>query len=77
MACVLTTSILLPNRGFVAFLSRSAARAAYEKGAPPALRGVLSKTPVFKPPDKTLSASQIDPLKSPRVLGLLRSLRKI
>lgn len=52
-------------------------REAYEKVAPPALRGVLGKTPVFKPPKKSLSASQIDPLKSPRALGVLKTLRVI
>ncbi|MEP6546043.1 MAG: MmcQ/YjbR family DNA-binding protein [Gammaproteobacteria bacterium] len=52
-------------------------REAYEKVASPALRARIGKTPVLKAPDKILSASQIDPMKSPAALRVLKSLRKI
>jgi predicted DNA-binding protein (MmcQ/YjbR family) len=51
-------------------------REAYEKVAPPALRAQIGKTPALKAPGKRLSASQIDPMKSPRALAVLKSLRK-
>jgi hypothetical protein len=52
-------------------------REAYEKAAPAALRASIGETPVFKTPDKALSPSQIDPLKSPRGVAVLKSFRKI
>jgi predicted DNA-binding protein (MmcQ/YjbR family) len=52
-------------------------REAYEKVAPVDLRARIGKTPSIKAPDRTLSASQIDPMKSPRAQTLLKSLRKL
>ena len=52
-------------------------REAYEKVAVPALRARIGKTPVLKAPDKKLSASDIDPMKSPRAAGVLKRVRKI
>jgi predicted DNA-binding protein (MmcQ/YjbR family) len=50
-------------------------REAYEKVAPAELRARIGDTPALKAPSKTLSASQIDPMKSPRALAVLKSLR--
>lgn len=50
-------------------------REAYEKVAPAMLQGRIGKTPRFKAPDKTLSASEIDPMKSRRALALLKAFR--
>ena len=52
-------------------------REAYEKVAPAELRGRIGKSPALKPPSRTLSASQIDPMKSPRALGVLKRFRKM
>ena len=52
-------------------------REAYEKVAPAALQARVGKTPLLKAPDKVLSASEIDPLKSPRAVAVLKSFRKI
>lgn len=52
-------------------------REAYEKVAPAALRSRIGKTPLLEAPDKILSASEIDPMKSPRALALLKPFRKI
>lgn len=52
-------------------------REAYEKVAPPELQARLGNTPALEAPSKALSASQIDPMKSPRALAVLKSLRKI
>lgn len=52
-------------------------REAYEKVAPPVLRARIGKMPMLKAPSKTLSADEIDPLKSPRALAVLAKLRKL
>jgi predicted DNA-binding protein (MmcQ/YjbR family) len=52
-------------------------REAYEKVAPAELRSIVGKTPTFAPPGEKLTASQIDPMKSPRALAVLKSLRKL
>jgi hypothetical protein len=52
-------------------------REAYEKVAPAELRARIGNTPAFKAPGKKLSASQIDPMKSPRARAVLKSLRKL
>jgi len=52
-------------------------REAYEKVAPAELRARIGKTPTLKAPAKPLSASQIDPMKSPRAATLLKTLRKM
>jgi predicted DNA-binding protein (MmcQ/YjbR family) len=52
-------------------------REAYEKVAPAELRGRVGKTPPLQAPSKMLSASQIDPLQSPRALRILKSFRKL
>ena len=52
-------------------------REAYEKAAPAELRAHIGKTPVLKPPDEALSASQIDPLKSPRARAVIEAFRKL
>ena len=51
-------------------------REAYEKVAPRHLQARIGKTPVLEAPSKALSASQIDPLKSPHASGVLKSFRK-
>jgi predicted DNA-binding protein (MmcQ/YjbR family) len=52
-------------------------REAYEKVAPADLQGSLGKTPTLKAPSKKLSASQIDPMQSPRAVTVLKSFRKM
>ena len=52
-------------------------REAYEKAAPAALSSRLGKTPAFKAPGKSLSASQIDPMKSRRAAAVLKVVRKM
>lgn len=52
-------------------------REAYEKVAPVALRAAIGKTPLHKAPDKVLTASQINPMKSPRAMTVLKSFRKM
>jgi len=52
-------------------------REGYEKVAPTELRARIGKTPTIKPPAKALTASQVDPFKSARVLAVLSKLRKI
>jgi hypothetical protein len=45
--------------------------------APPALAKTIGKTIVIKPPDKTLSAEQFDPMQGKRAQVVLKDLRKI
>jgi predicted DNA-binding protein (MmcQ/YjbR family) len=52
-------------------------REAYEKVAPADLRARIGKTPALKAPVKALSASDIDPFKSPRATAVLKILRKL
>jgi predicted DNA-binding protein (MmcQ/YjbR family) len=52
-------------------------REAYEKAAPPNLHERIGDTPQIKAPVKTLSAMEIDPLKSPRAVAVLTKLRAI
>jgi predicted DNA-binding protein (MmcQ/YjbR family) len=52
-------------------------REAYEKVAPAALQARVGKTPPLKAPTKSLSASQIDPMQSPRALRVLKSFRNL
>jgi hypothetical protein len=52
-------------------------REAYEKVAPGDLRARIGSTPTIAAPVKALSASQIDPLQSPRAMKVLKGLRKI
>jgi predicted DNA-binding protein (MmcQ/YjbR family) len=52
-------------------------REAYEKEAPEPLRSRIGRTPALKAPTKTLSASQIDPLQSPRAAAVLERFRKM
>ncbi len=52
-------------------------REAYEKAAPAALSSGIGKTPVFKAPGRSLSASQIDPMKSRRAAAVLKVFRKM
>jgi predicted DNA-binding protein (MmcQ/YjbR family) len=52
-------------------------REAYERVAPAALQGRIGKTPRLEPPDKILSASEIDPMKSRRALAVLKAFGKI
>jgi len=52
-------------------------REAYEKVAPTDLHVRIGKTPALKGPTKRLSASQIDPMQSPRALTVLKSIRKL
>jgi predicted DNA-binding protein (MmcQ/YjbR family) len=52
-------------------------REAYEKAAPPELRSRIGSTPPVAAPEQRLSASQIDPLQSPRALAVLDAFRKI
>ena len=52
-------------------------REAYEKVAPEPLRARIGKTPTLQGPDKGLSASQIDPLKSPRASSVLKTFRTL
>jgi predicted DNA-binding protein (MmcQ/YjbR family) len=52
-------------------------REAYEKVAPEELRAGIGKTPTLQGPSKGLSAGEIDPLKSPRALHVLKSFRTL
>ncbi len=52
-------------------------REAYEKVAPADLRARIGKTPTLKGPRRALSASEIDPLQSPRALKVLNTLRRV
>jgi hypothetical protein len=52
-------------------------REAYEKIAPPALVAIIGKTVAIKPPAKTMSAEQFDPMQSKRAQAVLKGLRKI
>jgi predicted DNA-binding protein (MmcQ/YjbR family) len=52
-------------------------REAYEKVAPAELRARIGKTPSLKAPGRPLTASQLDPMKSPRALAVLKPLRKL
>src|SRR3984957_2049743 len=67
---------VIVDRGVAWIRVAALVREAYEKVAPPALRAQIGKTPALKAPGKRLSASQIDPMKSPRALAVLKSLRK-
>jgi predicted DNA-binding protein (MmcQ/YjbR family) len=53
------------------------AREAYEKVAPAALVASLGKTPSIKAPSRKLSASDIDPMQSPRGKAVLRLMRDV
>jgi predicted DNA-binding protein (MmcQ/YjbR family) len=50
---------------------------AYEQVAPVALKSQIGSTPDIKAPTKKLSASEIDPLQSPRAKSVLRALRSM
>jgi predicted DNA-binding protein (MmcQ/YjbR family) len=52
-------------------------REAYEKAAPAQLRARIGKPPALKPPDKALSARQIDPMKAPRAMAVLKTFGKL
>ena len=52
-------------------------REAYEKVAPEQLRACIGKTPALQAPGKGLSASQIDPMKSPRASSVLNTFRTL
>jgi predicted DNA-binding protein (MmcQ/YjbR family) len=65
------------DRGIVWKRVVALVREAYEKVAPAELQARVGDTPALKAPVKPLSASQIDPMKSPRGLAVLKSLRKI
>jgi hypothetical protein len=52
-------------------------REAYEKVAPEELRARIGKTPPLKAPGRALTPSQVDPMKSPRALAVLKPLRKL
>jgi predicted DNA-binding protein (MmcQ/YjbR family) len=52
-------------------------REAYEKVAPAELRARIGKTPALEAPSKKLTASQIDPMQSPRALTVLKAFRKL
>jgi predicted DNA-binding protein (MmcQ/YjbR family) len=52
-------------------------REAYDKVAPPELRALAGVAPPLKGPTRRLSASQIDPMKSPRAVRVLGTLRKL
>jgi predicted DNA-binding protein (MmcQ/YjbR family) len=65
------------NRGIAWKRVAALVREAYEKVAPSDLRARIGGTPALQAPRRTLSASQIDPLKSPRALGLLKPFRKL
>jgi predicted DNA-binding protein (MmcQ/YjbR family) len=52
-------------------------REAYEKVAPTELRARIGKTPALEAPSKKLTASQIDPMQSPRALSVLKAFRKL
>jgi predicted DNA-binding protein (MmcQ/YjbR family) len=68
---------VLLDRGIAWKRVAALVREAYEKVAPGELRARIGKTPALKAPSKTLSASQIDPLKSPHASSVLKSLRKL
>src|SRR5688572_22196489 len=52
-------------------------RAGYEKVAPTALVRKMGKTIVIKPPTKSLTQEDFDPLQTPKAQRLLKSLQKI
>jgi hypothetical protein len=52
-------------------------REAYEKVAPPVLSKAIGTTIVIKPPAKTMSAEQFDPMQGRRAQAVLKELRKI
>jgi len=52
-------------------------REAYEKVAPRTLSATIGKTIEIKPPGKTLTAAQIDPLQSKRAQSVLKKLRSL
>jgi predicted DNA-binding protein (MmcQ/YjbR family) len=52
-------------------------REAYEKVAPTELLARIGKTPPLKAPGRPLTPSQVDPMKSPRALAVLKPLRKL
>lgn len=52
-------------------------RAGYAKVAPPALVRTMGKTIVIKPPTKSLTQEDLDPLQTPKAQRLLKSLKKI
>jgi len=50
---------------------------AYEQVAPPALKARIGAAPPIKAPAKPLSASDLDPLKSPRAIAVLEEMRRL
>ena len=52
-------------------------REAYEKVAPRTLSAAIGKTIEIKPPGKTLTAAQVDPLQSKRAQSVLKKLRSL
>lgn len=52
-------------------------REAYEKVSPPVLTLALGHTPVMRTPTRKLSTGEIDPMRSARGSGLLKTMRKI
>jgi predicted DNA-binding protein (MmcQ/YjbR family) len=52
-------------------------REAYEKVAPPALRGAIGKTVEIAPPKAKLTPEQINPMRSARAERVLKVMRKI
>jgi predicted DNA-binding protein (MmcQ/YjbR family) len=65
------------NRGIAWKRVAALVREAYEKVAPSDLRARIGQTPALKAPRRTLTASEIDPLKSPRALGVLKPFGKL
>jgi predicted DNA-binding protein (MmcQ/YjbR family) len=65
------------NRGIAWKRVAALVREAYEKAAPSDLRARIGNTPALKGPQRTLSAREIDPLKSPRALAVLKPFRKM
>jgi predicted DNA-binding protein (MmcQ/YjbR family) len=52
-------------------------REAYEKVAPAELAARIGKTPRLAAPARALSPSEVDPLKAPRALAILKRFRKL
>lgn len=68
---------VLLDRGIAWKRVAALVREAYEKAAPEQLRARIGKTPALGAPGKNLSASQIDPMKSPRASNVLETFRKL
>jgi predicted DNA-binding protein (MmcQ/YjbR family) len=52
-------------------------REAYEKVAPADLRARIGNTPSLKAPDRPLTATEVDPMKSARAAAVLQRLRRV